>query len=347
MITLKKICRAYSKALPVVATLILTPLFTGCEKDEVQPSDESANYLVTTIAGSGTGGSSVDAQFNNPNALATDSEGNVYVVDAGNFSIRKITSTGTVSTLAGGEQGYEDGEGSAAQFFSPNGVAVGLQGNIYVADATRVRKITASGMVTTLAGSLTPGLADGTGVSASFNSIGAIAADQQGTVYVMDNVFYGPDSPPYGSRIRKISPTQDVTTFYTHSAIFNGLALDSHENIYTIEEGFLESYIQKITPAKTVTKFATIPSSGVIDVSSQDIIHITGFTTDFSYNYEKVYRITDKGKYIAIAGGVTGFADGNGNTAQFSSPAGLTTDVSGNIYVADRSNNRIRKINKK
>ncbi|HZI25816.1 MAG TPA: hypothetical protein VFD46_12110 [Chryseolinea sp.] len=343
---LKKILIGHAKAFPVVATLILLPLFTGCGKDEVHPSDESANYLVTTVAGTGTGGNA-NPQFNNPSAIATDSEGNLFVVDAGNFSIRKITSTGTVSTLAGGEQGYEDGEGSAAQFFNPNGVAVGLQGIIYVADGTRVRKITGSGMVTTLAGSLTPGLADGNGASALFNSIGAIAVDRDGTVYVIDNFFYEPNGSPYGSRIRKISSSQDVITFYTHSAIFYGLALDSSKDIYTMEDGILESYIQKITPAKSITKFAAIPLSYAINVSSQDIIHITGYTTDFSYYYDKVYRITDKGQYIPIAGGMTGFADGNGNTAQFTSPTGLATDASGNIYIADKGNNRVRKVSKK
>lgn len=339
MSTRGKILSADAKSLLVTATLILLLLFTACDKDEVQPSDESANYLVTTIAGG--------SEFSSPSAIATDAQGDMFIVDVGNFSIIKITSTGSISTLAGGEQGYEDGEGSSAQFFSPGGVAVGLQGNIYVADGTRVRKVTASGTVTTLAGSLTPGLEDGNGVAALFNSIGAIAADQDGNVYVIDNIFYGTDAPSYGSRIRKISPSQDVTTFYTHSAIFNGLALDSHGNIYTISEGVLESYIQRITPEKIITKFATIPSSSVINVSSQDVIHIAGYTTDFNHNYEKVYRITDKGQYVAIAGGISGFADGVGNTAQFNSLTGLATDESGNIYLADRGNNRIRKIRKK
>jgi sugar lactone lactonase YvrE len=338
---LKKILRAYTGSLSVVAMLILGLLSTSCEKDEAQPSDESANYLVTTFAGNGT-----NPLLSDPRAIAIDAQGDLYVTDAGNFSINKITSAGTITTLAGGEQGYEDGEGSAAQFFNLGGVAVGLEGNIYVADGTRVRKVTASGVVTTLAGNLTPGLADGNGADALFNSIGAIAVDRQGTVYVVDNVFYG-DGPAFGSRIRKISAAQDVTTLYTHTAIFNGLALDSHGNIYTLEEGFLESYIQKITPQMAITKFATIPPSSVIDVSSQDIIHITSYTTDLDYNYEKVYRITDNGKYIAIAGGKTGFADGVGNTAQFNSLVGLATDESGNIYLLDKGNNRIRKITKK
>jgi sugar lactone lactonase YvrE len=334
--------RACSGSLSVLAMLILTLLFTGCEKDEAQPSDESGNYLVTTIAGNGTNPLLID-----PRAIAIDAQGDLYVADAGSFSIRKITSAGTITTLAGGEQGYEDGEGSAAQFFSPGGVAVGMDGNIYVTDGTRVRKITASGIVTTLAGSLTPGLTDGNGADALFNSLSAIAVDKQGTVYVMDNVLYETDGPNPGSRIRKISPTQDVTTFHINSFALHGLALDSHGNIYVTEDGlFWESNILKITPGKEITKFAAIPSSSLIAVGLQDVIYITAYTTDYDYDYEKVYRIVD-GKYISIAGGKPGFADGVGNTAQFNSLKGLATDASGNIYLADLGNNRIRKITKK
>lgn len=339
---LKRTLDADIRSLALIKMLILSLAFFSCQKDEVQPSDESAEYTVTTIAGS----NSANPQFNNLRAIATDAQGNLYVVDAGNFSIRKISSAGTITTLAGGEQGYEDGEGSAAQFFNPGAVTGGLDADVYVTDGNRVRKVTSSGKVTTLAGGLTPGLVDGNGSGALFNSLGAIAADQQGTVYVIDNVFYG-DGPPMGSRIRKISPTHDVTTLYTHTGIFNGLALDSQGNIYTLEEGFLETYIQRITPEKVITKFATIPPSSVIDISSQDVIHIAGYTTDLDYDYEKIYRVTDEGKYIAIAGGKAGFADGDGNSAQFRSITGLSTDAHGNLYLVDQGNNSIRKIVKR
>ena len=160
--------------------------------------------VVSTLAGSGTAGNAdgqgTEAQFKNPNGLAVDDLGNIYVADCGNNRIRKITPSGVVSTLAGsGTAGNADGQGTEAQFKDPNGLAVDGLGNIYVADCgnNRIRKITPSGFVTTLAGSGNKGADDGYGTAASFMDPWSVAVDSFGVVYVADQ---------HNHKIRKIFP---------------------------------------------------------------------------------------------------------------------------------------------
>src|SRR5207245_2356847 len=136
------------------------------------------------------------ARFFYPEGVAVDGSGNVYVADQANFTIRKITPSGVVTTLAGlaGSRGSADGTGSAARFSDPYGVAVDGSGNVYVADTSNytVRKITPSGVVTTLAGLAgSSGSADGTGSAARFYQPTGVAVDASGSVYVAD---YGNDT---------------------------------------------------------------------------------------------------------------------------------------------------------
>jgi sugar lactone lactonase YvrE len=150
--------------------------------------------VVTTIAGvaltSGhADGTGANATFSSPTGIAIDSSGNLYVADAGNNTIRKVTSAGVVTTLAGtaGAAGSKDGTGAAARFSSPRGVTVDSNGNVYVADAANscVRKITPAGVVTTLAG--TPGNyanVPGTGAAAIFDAPAGIAVDGSGNLYL-------------------------------------------------------------------------------------------------------------------------------------------------------------------
>lgn len=157
---------------------------------------------VTTLAGSGSTGSAdgtgAAASFNVPYGVAVGSGGTVYIADRYNHKIRKITSAGVVTTLAGsGSSGYMDGTGTAAQFNSPSSVAVDTFGNVYVSDAgnNRIRKITPAGVVTTIAGSGAAGSTNGTGTAASFNRPDGIAVSSTGIIYVAETA---------NNRIRKI-----------------------------------------------------------------------------------------------------------------------------------------------
>jgi sugar lactone lactonase YvrE len=167
--------------------------------------------LVTTLAGlagcpgtnDGTGSA---ARFHAPNGVAVDSPGNVYVADTANHTLRKVTPAGVVTTLAGlaGSAGSADGTGSAARFYYPNGLAVDSAGNVYVGDSSNglIRKVTPTGVVTTLAG--LAGYAaerDGTGNAAVFDFPLGMAVDSAGNVYVAD---------PYNNTIRKGFPANAV-----------------------------------------------------------------------------------------------------------------------------------------
>lgn len=220
--------------------------------------------VVSTFAGSTFGfldGIGTAAQFNYPNGLTIDTEGNIYVVDKNNHKIRKITSAGVVTTVAGSSVGFTNGLGTSAQFNSPSGIAVDANGNLYITDTQnhKIRKIDTNGNVTTFAGS-TQGAADGTGTSAQFYFPQGIAIDNSGNLYVTD----------YTHRVRKIYPTGVVVTIAGSSftsqgyvdgpaatAKFDypcGLALDSYGNIYVAD--YFNNKIRKIATDGMVSTFA-------------------------------------------------------------------------------------------
>ena len=150
--------------------------------------------VVSTLAGThgirgSKDGTGTGAQFNQPQSVAVDSSGNVYVADAGNNMVRKINSQGVVTTIAGNTTaGNQNGVGVAASFNKPTGVAVDASGNVYVADSNNnlIRKIATDGTVTTLAGTGTAGNLNGTTSMATFNNPQGVAVDQINRVFVVD-----------------------------------------------------------------------------------------------------------------------------------------------------------------
>lgn len=168
-----------------------------------------ADGSVTVLAGGKEGfadGTGTAASLNTPSGLALDSAGNLYVADTGNNAIRKITPQGVVSTLAGdGTAGSADGQGAAARFNGPVGVAVDRAGMVYVSDTynDRIRKITPDGVVSTLAGSKYNGLADGPAAEARFDLPTGLLATPDGALLIADT---GNDA------IRRLGPDGMVTT---------------------------------------------------------------------------------------------------------------------------------------
>jgi len=168
----------------------------------------SQQGVVSTVAGSTPGfedGIGTAAKFHNPCGIALDSNNNLFIVEYHNCGIRKITPQGVVSTFAGnGLYGYADGDRVSAQFYYPTGITVDHQDNLYVADTAnqKIRKITPSGMVSTIAGS-SRGYKDGVGVQAQFNNPSAMVVDGAGNLLVCDS---------FNHKIRMVTSQGEVST---------------------------------------------------------------------------------------------------------------------------------------
>lgn len=173
----------------------------------------SPTGIISTVAGrafdsGATDGDASIARLDTPIGLALAADGDLFVADAGNHTIRRIGKDGTVSTVAGepGDKGADDGDGAAARFFFPTGIAFDRDGNLLVSDTgnSTIRRVTPSGTTTTVAGLAgKPGLADGSGSSARFRMPGGIAVDEYGNAYI-------PDAD--GGQIRRLAPDGEVTT---------------------------------------------------------------------------------------------------------------------------------------
>jgi len=323
---------------------------------------------VTTLAGLAGSAGSADgtgsaARFDDPYGVAADAQGNVYVADTGNHTIRRLTAAGAVTTLAGapGLPGSADGTGAGARFDNPLGVAVDKAGNVYVADFGNdaLRRITPDGAVTTLAGAAAVhGAADGAGAAASFNAPDGVAADGLGNVYVADAGNH---------TIRMISPAGEVTTLAGQAgtegsadgvgaaATFrepHGVAVDGAGNVYVADSG--NSTLRRIGKGGEVTTLAGAPGNpGSADGtgSAAQFQGPLGLALDAEGNLlvadagnNTLRRVTPAGVVTTLAGnpGAGGSADGPGPLATFNFPVGLAVDGSGNLYVADSGNRTLR-----
>jgi sugar lactone lactonase YvrE len=340
-------------------------LLTGGPATGRAESVYATPYRFTALAGQPSIGSAdgtgAAARFYYPLGVAVDSAGNTYVADEKNQTIRKITPAGVVTTLAGaaGYRGYVDGPAAAARFNLPKGVAVDSAGNVYVADAGNhaIRKITPAGEVSTLAGNGSGGSADGTGTAARFNIPSGLAVDAAGTLYVADSI---------NNTVRKVTAAGVVTTLAGIAGVYGSadgtgpaagffyplaVAVDAAGTVYVTEIG--NNTVRKITPMGVVTTLAgKAGTNGAVDGTGAEARFRSpeGIAADSAGNLfvvdRTVRKITAAGVVTTLAGHPeqVGSADGTGSEARFRKPSGIAVDAAGNLLVADRDDNTIRRI---
>lgn len=331
----------------------------------------TTSYIVSTFAGNGTAGlkngNDTMAQFNNPSGIAIDASGNLYVSDGKNHCIRKITSAGVVSTVAGiGVAGYADNPNPLlAQFNGPVGIAIDSKGNLFVTDQNNhcIREITSAG-VTTFAGTPgTPGSTNGAALASKFNLPASIALDAAGNCYV------GEVGAP---KIRLINTSLQVSTLagtgsygagdgvlgIAQFAAPRGLVLDPN-NTYLYVGDYTTNKIRRVTVSTGATDSPI--GNGVAGfedgLALNALLGAVGMARDASgnlyftdYDNNRIRKVLinqpiNQSVVSTLAGiGSAAFSNGPGNKASFRNPYALVLDGQGDIYVSDLGNNRIRKL---
>jgi uncharacterized protein YjdB len=344
-----------------LACLIFCVLVSTCAHAQV----------ITTVAGGmrpPDGVSATNSSLTYPTGVALDGAGNIYVADYGYQRIRKINSSGVITTVAGNGRGGFGGDGgpaTAAYLYNPIGVATDASGNVYIADRdnNRIRKINTSGIISTVAGTGAARFSGdgGPATAAELNFPTGVAADGIGNIYIAE------DS---SCRIRKIDVTGTITTFAgtgtpgffgdgssaTAAELLYpiGVATDGAGNVYIADAD--NNRVRKVDLLGIITTIAGNGSYGLGTgiATANGIYHPTGVSADPSGNIfivqaynGNVTMINTLGVMGIVAGhGTFGFGGDGGpaTAAELFYPYGIATDGGGNIYVADYYNSRVRKI---
>jgi uncharacterized protein (TIGR03437 family) len=334
----------------------------------------STSGIISTAAGrlsgfSGDGGPATNAALNGPQGVAVDAAGNLYIADYFNYRIRKVNSSGIITTLAGNGSYRFAGDGgpaTTAPLYQPSAVALDAADNLYIAETlnNRVRKITPGGIISTAAGN---GLMQfsgdgGPATAAALLWPEGVAVDAAGNVYVADR---GP------RRVRKIGSNGVITTVAgggsakpgdggpaTLASLSDlaGVAADAAGNLYIADKG--DNRIRKVSPSGIITTVAGNGQRGFSGdgglAASASLYYPMGVAVDTAGNLyiadkgnNRIRRVTSDGTITTVAGdGGARFSGDGGQAANASlySPVGIALDTAGNLYIADGGNGRVRKI---
>jgi sugar lactone lactonase YvrE len=332
--------------------------------------------IITTIAGTGTqgysgdGGQATNAEFYRPAGICFDAVGNYYIADEENSVIRKILSTGIISTIAGnGTEGYsgDGGQATNAGIYNPSDVAIGAFGNLYITDYynARIRVVNTNGIISTIAGTGTVGYSGdgGEATSAELREPVALTFDGIGNLYIAD---------AGNNRIRMVNTLGIINTIAgTGTAGYSGdggqattaelndpagIVFDTEGNLYIADAGN-----NRIRIVNTAGIISTIAGNGTADYSGDGG---QATTAELNYPFEvtfdgagnlyivdshnmRIRMVNTTGIISTIAGnGTAGFGGDGGQAtgANIDEPAGVVFDAVGNLFIADWANNRIRKV---
>ncbi|HXD94309.1 MAG TPA: T9SS type A sorting domain-containing protein [Bacteroidia bacterium] len=332
---------------------------------------------ISTLAGDGTaayagdGGQCTAAELNYPIGVVLDASGNLYIADMQNNRVRKISTTGIITTVAGiGTAGHagDGGQATAAKLYYPTGLAFDAIGNLYIADYynNRVRKVTTTGIITTVAGYTVDGGYSGDGgpaTAAQLNSPVAIAFDGANNMYIADES---------NNCIRMVNTAGIISTFAgdttagyagdggaaTDAELYfpSGVACDALGNVYISD--YDNNRVRMVNTSGIISTFAGTGTGAYSGDGGQaisaEIYNPWGITCDAlgnvyiaDYGNNRIRMVNASGIITTIVGnGTLGFSGDGGlaTMAELNRPSGVTFDTANNVYIVDRFNNRVRKV---